>query len=125
MERIWQTRRYHEQQPTTFFEKKGVQAVCPSSFNIRLRNLTSHKGTRKKTTKCTKRNGKENVWRDRKIATWVRKQTRVENILTTIKMKIWSWEGHIMRRTDKKWTKRVTEWQPRNCKRSEGRRRKR
>ncbi len=61
------------------------------------------------------------TWRDRKRATWIREQTKVEDILLTVKMKIWSSAGHIMRRTDNRWTKRVTEWQPRNCKKSHGR----
>ncbi len=63
------------------------------------------------------------TWRDRKRATWIREQTKVEDILTTIKMRKWSWAGHVTRRTDNRWTKRVTEWQPRNCKRSQGRQR--
>ncbi len=67
------------------------------------------------------------TWRDRKQAIWIREQTEVEDILMTIKKKIkklkWLWAGHIMRRTDNRWTKRVTEWQPRNSKRSQGRQR--
>ncbi len=38
----------------------------------------------------------------------------------TIKKKILSWAGHIMRRMDNRWTMRVTEWQPRDYKRSQG-----
>ncbi len=60
------------------------------------------------------------TWRDRKQATWIREQTKVEDVLMTIKKK-WSWVDHIMNRTDNRWTKKVTEWQPRNSKRSQGR----
>ncbi len=61
------------------------------------------------------------TWRDRKRATWIREQTKAEDIFTTIKMKKWSWAGHIMRRTGNRWTKkRGTEWQPWNCKRTQG-----
>ncbi len=63
--------------------------------------------------------------RDRKRATWIREQTKVEDILTTIKMREWSWAGHITCRTDNRWTKRVTEWQPRRCERSHCRQRAR
>ncbi len=49
------------------------------------------------------------TWRDRKRATWIREQTKVKDILMTIKKKKWSWAGHIMRRTENRWTKRVTE----------------
>ncbi len=38
-----------------------------------------------------------------------------------IKKKKWSWAGHIMCRMDDRLTKKVTEWQSRNCKRSQGR----
>uniref|UniRef100_A0A0K0D4F9 NADH dehydrogenase [ubiquinone] 1 alpha subcomplex subunit n=1 Tax=Angiostrongylus cantonensis TaxID=6313 RepID=A0A0K0D4F9_ANGCA len=31
------------------------------------------------------------------------------------------WVGHIMRRTDDRWTKRTVEWTPRECKRPLGR----
>ncbi len=51
------------------------------------------------------------------------KGTKIENILTTINMRKWSWVGHIMCRIDNTWTKRITEWQPRNYKRSQGRQR--
>ncbi len=61
--------------------------------------------------------------RHRKRATFIREQTKVGDTLTTIKMRKWSWAGHVMRRTDNRWTKRVTEWQPRNCKRRQGRQR--
>ncbi len=63
------------------------------------------------------------TWRDGERATWIREQAKVEDILITIKMRKWSWARHIMRKTDNRWTKRVTEWQPRNCKRSYGRQR--
>ncbi len=61
------------------------------------------------------------TWRDRKRAMWIREQTKVKDILTTIKMRKWSLAGHIMHRTDNRWVKRVREWQLRNCKRSQGR----
>ncbi len=41
----------------------------------------------------------------------------------TVEKKKWSWAGHIMRRMDNRWTKRVTEWQPKNSKRRQGRQR--
>ena len=37
------------------------------------------------------------------------------------KEKKWAWAGHVMRRTDHRWTVKVTEWQPRDGKRSKGR----
>ncbi len=40
------------------------------------------------------------TWRDRKRALWIRKQTKVEDILVTIKNKKWIWAGHVMRKRD-------------------------
>ncbi len=63
------------------------------------------------------------TWRDRKRASWIREQTKVEDILVTIKNKNWTWAGHVMRRRDNRWTTRVTEWQPRNDRRNQFRQR--
>ncbi len=63
------------------------------------------------------------TWRDREKGKWTREQTKVEDILNTIKMGKWSWAVNIMGRTDNRWTKRAIHWQPRNCKRSQGRQR--
>ena len=46
--------------------------------------------------------------RDRTRASWIREQTKVEDILMTIKKKKWTWAGHVMRRTDNRWTTKVT-----------------
>ncbi len=50
----------------------------------------------------------------------VREHTKAEGILVTIKAKKWTWAGHVIRRPAKRWTTKVTEWQPRYC-RSQGR----
>ncbi len=63
------------------------------------------------------------TWRDRKRASWTREQTKVEDILVTVKNKKWTWAGHVMRRRDNRWTARVTEWQPMNGRRNQGRQR--
>ncbi len=63
------------------------------------------------------------TWRDKKRASWIREQTKVEHIPMTIKKKKWTWAGHIMRRRDNRSTTRVTEWQPRNGRRNQARQR--
>lgn len=60
-------------------------------------------------------------WRERKQALWFRNQTKVEDILRTIKSKKWTWVEYLMRRRDNKWTRKVTQWQPSNGKRNWGR----
>ncbi len=63
------------------------------------------------------------TWREKRRASWIREQMKVEDILVTIKNKKWTWAGHVMRRRDNRWTTRGTEWQPRNGRRNKGRQR--
>ena len=59
--------------------------------------------------------------RDHKRNTWIRHQTGVNDIIDVIKKGIHGWAGHIARFKDNKWTKRVTEWTPREWTRRQGR----
>ncbi len=79
----------------------------------KLRSAKKKRGMKRKMLRVT--------WRNRKQATWIREQTKIVDILTTIRMKKGFWAGHIMHKTDKRWTKRVKGWQLRNCNRSQGR----
>ncbi len=45
---------------------------------------------------------------------WIRGKINAENILLTIKKKKGSCAGHVVRRSENRWTSRVTELQPRN-----------
>lgn len=51
---------------------------------------------------------------DRERGTWIREKTRLEDIIVEIKRKKWTWTGHVVRRTDNRWTIRITEWIPRD-----------
>ncbi len=91
------------------------KAVYPTSTNVWVGNLASQQGVREETEKCTKGNGEKNAgcnMERQKRASWIREQTKVEDILVTIKNKKWTWAGHIMRRRDNRWTMRVTEGNP-------------
>ena len=57
--------------------------------------------------------------------TEIRKKTKVQDIMTKIKAAKWKWAGHVIRTNDNRWTKRMTEWQPRNGKRKRGRQKRR
>ena len=59
--------------------------------------------------------------RDHKRNTWIRHQTGVNDIIEVIKKGIHGWAGHIARFKDSRWTKRVTEWTPREWTRRQGR----
>ena len=62
---------------------------------------------------------------DHQSAESIRKRTKVADILEHIYKRKWTWAGHIIRRSDERWTKRLTEWCPRNGTRTRGRPKKR
>ena len=47
----------------------------------------------------------------------VRSRSKVTDVLEKIKEANWRWAGHVSRREDNRWTKCLTEWQPRTGKR--------
>ncbi|CAB3248796.1 unnamed protein product [Arctia plantaginis] len=59
--------------------------------------------------------------RDRIRNEVIRQRTKVTDIAYRISKLKWQWAGHISRRTDNRWGKRVLEWRPRLGKRSVGR----
>lgn len=59
--------------------------------------------------------------RDRIRNEVIRQRTRVIDVAHRISKLKWQWAGHICRRTDNRWGKRVLEWRPRLGKRSVGR----
>jgi hypothetical protein len=59
--------------------------------------------------------------RDRIRNQVIRQRTKVTDIAHHINMLKWQWAGHISRRTDNRWGKRVLQWRPRLGKRSVGR----
>ncbi|XP_072016915.1 uncharacterized protein [Amphiura filiformis] len=63
--------------------------------------------------------------RERVRHTEIRKVTQVKDILQKIKETKWRWAGHLSRTDDNRWTKRLTEWQPRTGKRRRGRQKRR
>ena len=62
-----------------------------------------------------------NTLGDHKRNTWIRYQTGVNDIIDVINKGIHGWAGHIARFNDTTWTKRVTEWTPREWTRRQGR----
>lgn len=63
--------------------------------------------------------------KDRNKAEDIRSITKVEDIINKIKLLKWRWTGHMTRDSRLKWTKILTEWQPRDGKRKRGRQVKR
>lgn len=59
--------------------------------------------------------------RDRIRNEEIRRRTKVTDIARKISNLKWQWAGHIARRTDNRWGKKVLEWRPRTGRRSVGR----
>ncbi|XP_022816835.1 uncharacterized protein LOC111349816 [Spodoptera litura] len=55
----------------------------------------------------------------------IRSITKVEDIIKKVRQLKWRWTGHMTRDSKTKWTKIITEWQPRDGKRKRGRQVKR
>ncbi len=107
--------------PVSLKRKANNQCILPvPTHGSETRHLTKEQERKlRKAQRGMERKMLGTTWRrDRKRATWIREQAKVEDILMTMENKKWSWASHIMRRTDNRWTKNVTEWQPRNSKRS-------
>ncbi|KAJ8711218.1 hypothetical protein PYW07_008460 [Mythimna separata] len=51
----------------------------------------------------------------------IRKRTKVTDIARRIAKLKWQWTGHIARKTDGRWGRKVLEWRPRTGRRSVGR----
>lgn len=62
---------------------------------------------------------------DRVRSIHIREKTKVVDVLSKIDQQKWRWTGHMIRCTQDKWNKIVTDWYPRDGKRSKGRQQKR
>ena len=50
--------------------------------------------------------------RDRKTNEWIRRQTKVRDVMERIASLKWNWAGHIARMTDDRWTQWILNWRP-------------
>ena len=50
--------------------------------------------------------------RDKKRNYWIRSQTKVYDIIKSVRLKKWTQEGHLARRNANRWTLRLTIWRP-------------
>ena len=61
--------------------------------------------------------------KDRKTAIWIREKTKIKDVNVTVQQLKWNWAGHVMRRSDNRWSKKTTDWTPRGYTRNRGRQR--
>ena len=103
------------------------QCITPTvTYGAETWNLTKKQALKLRTMQRAHERVMLNItWRDRKTAKWIREQTKVRDILVTINNLKWSWAGHLARRTDNRWTTKITQWTPRGHERNRGRQRTR
>ena len=58
---------------------------------------------------------------DQRTKEWIRRKTKVRDIIHVIKARKWTWAGHIARIQDNRWTSQVTDWRPMDGSRPSGR----
>ena len=59
--------------------------------------------------------------RDRKSNKWIRKKTKVMDVVEKIGTLKWRWAGHVARMQDNIWTSVISSWYPRDGTRKRGR----
>lgn len=59
--------------------------------------------------------------KDRVKLKCIKNKTKFKNAYTTYRCLKWRWAGHMIREKKEKWTRIITEWQPRDSKRNRGR----
>ncbi|GFN75299.1 endonuclease-reverse transcriptase [Plakobranchus ocellatus] len=119
-------RDFLRRQNAHFFKKTSLRPMCPPHHDLRMPNLVIDKSYDPKVKSCTKSNGEKDTRLGIKLADRVKcseitKRTQIQDIVNFVAKQKWKWAGHVARLKDNRWTLRVTEWQPRNGKRSRGR----
>ena len=51
-------------------------------------------------------------WQDHKTNEWIRRKTKVCDIMHFIRAREWTWAGHIGCIQDNSWASQVTDWRP-------------
>ena len=63
--------------------------------------------------------------RDRIRNEEIRRRTKLKDVITVATALKWKWAGHVIRRSDDRWSTRITTWYPREGSRRRGRQKKR
>ena len=109
--------------PTCLKRQVYNQCIIPTvTYGSETWNLTKIQTMKLRSTQRAHERIMLNItWRDHKTAEWIREQTKLRDILETISKAKWTWAGHLTRRTDNRWTTKLTFWQPRGHTRNKGR----
>ena len=109
--------------PTCLKSQVYNQCIIPTvTYGSETKNLTKiQRMTLRSMQRAHERITLNITWWDHKTAEWIREQTKLRDILETISKAKWTLAGHLTRRTDNRWTTKLTFWQPRGHTRNKGR----
>ena len=109
--------------PMTLKKKVFNQSILPiMTYGCQTWSLTKELSSKLQTTQRSMERKMLGIkLQDKVPCTTIRQKTGVTDVLKhTLKQK-WNWAGHIARYSDNRWTKRCTDWRPRNGFRTAGR----
>ena len=109
--------------PMTLKKKVFNQCILPiMTYGCQTWSLTQELATKLLTTqRAMERKMLGIKLQDRVPCITIRQKTGVTDVLKHATKLKWTWAGHTARYTDNRWTKRCTEWRPRNGYRTRGR----
>ena len=105
-------------------EETSLQLMRTSSNNIRRGHMSTHHPSKDQASSRTYKYGKEYVKHHipgQKTNTWVRKKTKLTDVIEKVRRRKWTWAGQVCRIRDKRWTLRITSWKPYERNRPRGR----
>ena len=118
---------YDDEMPMSLKRQVFDQCVLPSmTYGCQTWTLTKVMGQKLRTAQnaMEKKMLKLKV-KDKVPCTEIRKRTGVQDVVQFVLKQKWKWAGHVARTNDNRWTQRVTEWQPREGRKTRGRQRRR
>ena len=98
--------------------------------DLRMPNVVIDQSYHPETENSTESNGEKDVEnkakrKDKIPCREIRAKTNIKDVVKFAAKQKWKWAGHVARLNYNRWTKRITDWQPRYGKRSRGRQVKR
>lgn len=117
MERIWNNSIIFKSRTSYYTWKNDVWSVHNNSHDIRMRSLDTNQTIMKLwvTQWPMERCMLAIIRRDSKMLQWIRQETQLTDVIRSLK---WQCAGHIARRTDNRWTTRITMQYPRGIKKT-------
>lgn len=108
---------------TTIPQDESVQPVYPPGSDLRYGTTLTEKSAEKLQVaqRAMERAMLGITLLDRKRNEWIRRNTKVVDVVATIDHRKWRWAGHVAHMDTERWTRRTLEWRPSETTRGRGR----